>query len=159
MTQKSAAHRFCCLFAFACLFFAPSLYASGGLQGDNITLAKGWVRKPAPGAAHAAAFFTMHNQGTATAQLTSVACEATVARSCEMHQHIHENGKMRMQKITAGLTLPAGSDLRFSPGNYHVMLLDANPALETGQTVELVFTFSDQSTYHARLPVKPVNEE
>ncbi|HQQ63618.1 MAG TPA: copper chaperone PCu(A)C [Pseudomonadales bacterium] len=157
MQQPDKTLFFLPLLASACLLLASAVHA--GLQGDSVSIREAWVRKPVPGAAHAAAFFTLHNDANIAKQLSGVQCDASVARVCEMHQHIHSNGKMHMQKITEGLTIPANSDLRFSPGSYHVMLLDVTPAMGNMKTVELVFTFADQSTYHAHLPVKPVNEE
>ncbi len=140
--------------------FMATLFASAVHAGEApISSRDSWVREPAPGAGNAAAFLTLHNNSSNPQQLTGVRCATEIARNCELHQHIHSEGRMRMQKIEGGLTLPANSDLRFSPGSYHVMLLDITPALKAGATVELVFTFADQSTYHAQLPVKSVHEE
>lgn len=119
----------------------------------------GWLRATPPGARNAAAFMTLSNRSTTELILTGVQCHSTLAARCELHEHLQVDGRMRMQKVTAPLTIPAGGSLRFAPGGYHVMLLDIAQPLIPGTRAELVFTFADQSTYHAQLPVKPVSEE
>jgi copper(I)-binding protein len=163
------------LLAAVCLLLVAAGFAQAQAQthahdpahntAANISASNAWVRATPPGAVTGAAFLTLRNNSDLPAQLSGVQCAASVAARCEIHQHIHTaDGRMRMQKIE-GLTIPPRSELRFSPGSYHVMLLAlAQPLTKTTDTaqptdVELVFTFVDQSTYHAHLPVKPVNEE
>jgi hypothetical protein len=165
MTLSDTLRVFSHFLASTCLILACEAQTQENLQPthtlkiDDVTMTNGWVRIPPPGAANAAAFFTLHNNTSTAKQLSSVQCAPAIASACEIHEHIHTNGRMRMQKISDGIAIPGNSDLQFSPGKYHVMLLNVNPALKNAQSVELVFTFSDQSTYHAQLAVKSVNEE
>lgn len=137
-----------------------TLLAPGAWAGETPALTvDGWLRATPPGVRNAAAFMTLDNHGTTDLLLTGVQCQNTLAARCELHEHLHVDGRMRMQKVTVPLTIPAGGSLRFAPGGYHVMLLDIAQPLIAGSRAELVFTFVDQSTYHAQLPVKPVSEE
>lgn len=140
----------------ACLLLSASLFADESL----INVSNGWVRETPPGVQNAAAFFTLNNTGTAVKKLTGVQCAPAVATRCEVHEHTHTaNGGMLMQKVAAPLSIPANGKLVFAPGGYHIMLLELKKPLLAGSTVELVFLFDDQSTYHAQLPVKSVSQE
>ena len=66
---------------------------------------------------------------------------------------------MRMQAVSKNLRIPAHGEFSMAPGGYHIMLFNLVHPLHAGEEVELVFTFSDQSNYHLKLPVKPVSEE
>lgn len=135
------------------------LSATLSAADSPITVTNSWVRETPPGARNAAAFLTLNNTGNTTRTLTTVQCPATVATHCEVHEHTHNNGTMRMQAVTAPLSIPANGKLLFAPGGYHIMLLELTKPLLKNTTVELVFVFDDQSTYKAQLPVKPISQE
>jgi copper(I)-binding protein len=143
------------------LFLLSSIGSLANLFADqsSINVTNGWVRETPPGARNAAAFLTLNNTGSTARTITDVQCQTTVAARCEVHEHIHNNGAMRMQKVLTPLNIPANGKLLFAPGGYHVMLLELTKPLLAGTTVELVFVFDDQSTYQAQLPVKPVSQE
>lgn len=123
-----------------------------------IAVGDGWVRATPPGVRTAAAFLTLHNRSNTALELLGVSCETTVAARCEIHRSTQGSTGMRMEKVER-LPVAAGETLRFAPGGLHIMLVDIAAPLAPGMQVELVFTFSGQSRYHARLPVKPVQEE
>jgi copper(I)-binding protein len=143
------------------LFFLSGIGVSANLFADEspINVTDGWVRETPPSVRNAAAFFTLNNTGNIARTITDIQCQTTIAARCEVHEHIHNNGVMRMQKVLSPLSIPANGKLLFAPGGYHVMLLELTKPLLAGTTVELVFVFDDQSTYKAQLPVKPVSQE
>lgn len=124
----------------------------------TVSIPSGWVRETPPGARNGVAFLTLANTGDHVRAIVDVQCRAVAAR-CEVHEHVHSNGNMRMQKVVAPLGIPAGGTLQFVPGGYHIMLLDLTAPLLAGAMVELVFVLDDQSTVTASLPVKPVSRE
>jgi len=142
------------------LFAAMQWLLSTAQAADKpIEISTGWVRETPPGARNAAAFMTLNNRATTDAKLVGVSCQPTLAARCEIHEHLHSDTGMRMQKISAPLAIKGNSSLALAPGGYHVMLLDIAAPLRKGATVELVLIFDDQSTVHAKLPIKPVKEE
>ena len=138
-----------------CLLLSSSLFA----DESSINITNGWIRETPPGVKNAAAFLTLNNTGNTAKKLTGVQCQTTVAARCELHEHIHSEKGMLMQKVTTPLTVPANGKLAFAPGGYHIMLFDLTKPLLAGSTAELIFQFEDQSTYRAQLPVKPVSQE
>lgn len=124
-----------------------------------IASSNGWVRSSPPGSKNGVAFVTLHNNSDTPQQLEGVQCAADIASRCELHQHLKTATGMRMQKVDGLLDIPARGELRFAPGGYHIMLTGLVKPLTAGSSVELIFTFADQSTYHVQLPVKSVHEE
>lgn len=125
---------------------------------SDISATRGWVRETPPGVQNAAAFITLNNHSNTIKKLVGVQCQPTVAARCEMHEHIVSDGRMRMQKVNSIDITPAGK-VQFAPGGFHIMLMNIAKPLTADSTVELVFTFADQSTYHAQLPVKAISRE
>lgn len=121
-----------------------------------LVLADGWVRETPPGVPNGVAFMTLRNTAEADVVLDAVAC--TAASACELHQHVHVAGKMRMQKV-ASLRVPAGGELKLSTGGYHVMLLGLKTAVKVGDVVTLTLMSGDTVVGKCVLPVKAVRSE
>lgn len=84
----------------------------------------------------AAAYFTVHNNGTDAAELVGV--------------HIADVGKAEMHKTEGGkmtsvesLSVAPGGTLEFGPGSLHVMAFEPSDALKGKTSTELTLTFSD----------------
>lgn len=77
----------------------------------------------------------------------------------ELHTHSHDKGIMRMREVEAFI-LPAGETFRLKPGGDHLMLIDAQQAINPGGTVEVTFTAEREDgagepiTFTAMVPVK-----
>lgn len=123
---------------------------------DSITVDSGWVRASMPGAGNSVAFLTVKNNSSQEQTIVGVQCQ--VAKFCELHQHTHSDGQMRMEKVEQ-LQVPANSTLALSSGGYHIMLLELLEPLKPGAEVKLVLLLADQSTYAFSLPVKSVHDE
>lgn len=135
-----------------------SLLLTGHTIAGELSLDAGWVRETPPGAHNAAAFLTLRNNSDALMHATGVQCATTLASRCEMHEHLHVDGKMRMQKVPA-LDIPAHGTLVFQPGGYHIMLLDLAQPLKAGTQVTIEFILDGRANFSVTLPVKPVTEE
>ena len=55
-------------------------------------------------------------------------------------------GAMRMQELVDGLPLQGGETVSFTPGGYHVMLIDLAEPLVTGDEFELTLDFANAGT-------------
>ncbi len=97
-----------------------------------------WSREMPPGAPTAAAYFIVHNKGASADRLVSVATPA--AGKAEMHEHIDQNGLMKMQQVQF-VTVPAGGEATFAPMAYHVMLFNLKQPLKDGERFPLTLTF------------------
>lgn len=151
-TRTAMHHTLAILFA---LLFAGAVTAD---EAKLLSVSDSWIRATPPGASNGAGFLTLHNDGDSALQLTGVSCQTSVASRCELHEHIHREGRMRMQQVAA-IDIPPRGSFRFAPGGHHVMLLGLVRPLVPGDKVELVFTFADQGTFHTAIPVKPIAGE
>lgn len=131
-------------------FWGLSVAAHAGSQVD---IRDGYVRLPVPGQTRAAAFMQIRNRTGQKQVLESVHCSC--ASKVEIHSHRHEDGVMKMRREET-LAIGAGETVSLEPGGWHFMLFDWDPAIRTGQQVELQLHFSDQSTQFVSLPVKSV---
>jgi copper(I)-binding protein len=66
-------------------------------------------------------FFTIANAGKTPVTLKRV--ESAAAAKVEMHQSSMAGGVMSMRRRDDGIVVPAGGQIAFAPGGYHLMLL------------------------------------
>jgi len=91
-----------------------------------------------------AAYFTLYNTGDKTIRLMSV--EGAISKRIEIHEHTMNNGLMKMQEVAGGVELHAGETTHFSPGGYHVMIMNLKQDIKEGDVVELTLKFADSHT-------------
>lgn len=125
---------------FSALFAVPA-FAAG--QADQITVDAPYVRLAPPGAKATGAFMALRNAGGQDVQLVKAASE--VARVTELHNHINDNGVMRMRQVKE-IVVPAGGTAQLKPGSYHVMLIDMKAPLKEGDHVVITLGFADGSS-------------
>ncbi|PWB32955.1 copper resistance protein CopZ [Pseudomonas sp. SDI] len=106
------------LLAALCL---PATFANAHefTQGE-LHIAHPWSQELPPNAPNVAAYFVVHNNGTADDRLLGV--DSPITDRAELHEHVHKDGLMKMQQVPS-VVVPAGKDLVFAPGAYHVMLM------------------------------------
>ncbi|UTW44304.1 copper chaperone PCu(A)C [bacterium SCSIO 12696] len=121
------------LILLGCFLVSPFTVADqAAIAVDNA-----YVRGMPPGRTVTAAFFDLHNKGARDCRL--VGATADIARSGELHTHIHKDGVMRMRRVK-GVDLPAGETVSFKPGGLHVMLFGVRP-LKDGEPVSVTLNF------------------
>jgi copper(I)-binding protein len=91
-----------------------------------------------------AAYFDLHNKSNK--DLTLVAVSGSISERIEIHQHTMINGLMKMQEVVNGVMLPAGEIIPFTPGGYHIMVMNLHQDIKEGDSVELTLQFTDNST-------------
>ena len=94
------------------------------------------IRPPLPGRDVAVAYFRLDSD--VGDRLVSVA--SPVSDRVEIHNHINDEGILRMRKINGGVTIPANGSVEFQPGGYHIMLFNVALSADT-QDVVLTFDF------------------
>ncbi|MGF6594130.1 copper chaperone PCu(A)C [Pseudomonas sp. 2835] len=90
-------------------------YTAGELQ-----IAHPWSQELPPNAPNVAAYFIVHNNGKTADTLMSV--DSPISDDAQLHEHVHKDGLMKMQQVMS-VEVPAGGELKFAPGAYHVMLM------------------------------------
>lgn len=107
-------------FALAALLLPVTFANAHEYTKGDLHIAHPWSQELPPNAPNVAAYFVVHNKGTSADRLLSV--ESPITDNAELHEHVMKDGLMKMQQVQS-VVVPAGSDLTFAPGAYHVMLM------------------------------------
>ena len=70
-----------------------------------------------------------------------------------LHQTVNKNGMSNMVHVDAIAIAPHKS-MAFTPGDYHIMLMQPKPGIEPGQKVPVTLKFSDGQTITAEFEVR-----
>lgn len=110
-------------------------YAKG-----QLSVAQPWSMALPPNAPTVAAYFVIINNGPDADRLEAV--DSPVAGAAQLHEHIEQDGLMKMQHVE-NVDIPAGGKVTFAPMAYHVMLLDLRDRtrLIDGRTFPLTLHF------------------
>ncbi|MBA1190531.1 copper chaperone PCu(A)C [Pseudomonas entomophila] len=109
-------------------------------QGD-LHIAHPWSMQLPPNAPSVAAYFVVHNNAAVDDRLLGV--DSPITDDAQLHAHVQtDDGLMRMQPVQS-VVVPAGQDLTFAPGAYHVMLMHPTErtSLSDGQRFPLTLHF------------------
>lgn len=110
-----------------------------------------WSREMPPVAPTAAAYFVIHNKGSAADRL--VAVSTPVAGKAELHEHVHADGLMKMQQVQ-DVAIPAGGEVKFEPMGYHVMLFELKQQARDGERFPLTLTFEKAGSVDVEVAVQ-----
>jgi periplasmic copper chaperone A len=132
------------LFRFIC---SATLFLSACTAEKGITVHDAWMRPTAQGE-NGAVYFVLQNNSREQDELIDVSSDLT--DSVEMHKSSMLEGTdvMQMDRVTS-VTLDAGSEVAFAPGELHVMLVGVKNELRSGDVVEITLHFRN----HADIPV------
>lgn len=97
-----------------------------------------------------AAYVTISNGTGTTDRLVAVASE--IARKTEIHHHLMQDGVMKMRRADA-VDIPAGGQVTFRPGGYHVMFFGLKAPLQVGDSFKLELTFEKADKTEITVPV------
>ncbi|HWA21821.1 MAG TPA: copper chaperone PCu(A)C [Caulobacterales bacterium] len=104
----------------------------------TITIENAHIAAPPPGAAVAAAYFTLRNDGPAD---RLVAASSPAAAAAELHATQSDAGMMSMHHME-GVDLPAGGVVAFAPGGQHIMLTGLTQPLLAGASQPITLSFA-----------------
>lgn len=113
---------------------------SAGIEIENA-----WARATPGMSKNGGAYFTAKNTGKDADRIVGVS--ANVSAKAELHTHLNDNGIMRMRQVD-GLDVPAGGEVTFRPGGYHIMFIGLHKPLKEGDRfpVTLIFEKAGQQT-------------
>lgn len=127
--------------------------AAGDAKIGAIEIKDAWARATPPRAPAGGAFVTITNTGDATDNL--VGASANVAKTVELHTHIHEGDVMRMVAV-GSIEVPAGKTVAMVPGGLHIMLIGLHEPLKEGTSFPLELEFAQAGKVTVTVDVKPV---
>lgn len=117
------------------LFFIFSF----SLAANQIVVSDFTVREFIPGTTSSVGYLTLSNNTDKQEVLTSVEIQG-IGR-VEIHNHLQQNGMMRMVHIQ-DLKIMANTTVSFQSGGLHLMLFEPNKKLIKGEKVHVTFHFA-----------------
>jgi hypothetical protein len=97
-----------------------------------------WTWSTPAGAKVGGAFMVLHNRGNVVDRLVGVS--APIASTAEIHDHITENGVMRMRAIP-GITIEPGKSVTLKPGSFHLMFFGLKQTPKPGEKFPVSLEF------------------
>lgn len=129
---------------------APAIRPASAQQAGPITVSSPWTRAAGQGGT-GAGYMTLRNTGPAPDRL--VAARAAIARTVELHTHLHENGVMRMRPVPA-IDLPPGQEVLLRPSGLHLMLIGLTAPLQQGQRIPVTLVFEKAGEVEVQLSIE-----
>ena len=125
-------------------------------ENPNISIKDAWISEAPPNISVLAAYAHIHNLSAEAQTLLSVASPDFSKVEIHLSKIVNETAKMEKQEA---LNIPANSALELTPGAYHLMLFDPNKTFESGDTITLNFSFSDDSFVSVPVTVRKRNNK
>ena len=129
------------------------LLSSNLLFAQDISVDSPYVRAIPPGQTISAAFMTLKN--SSKADISLVKASSDIAEHVELHEHVHEDGMMKMRKVPQ-ITIAASSEAHLKPGGYHIMLIGLKQAIKPSDVIDINLEFSDGSQQAIKAEVKKI---
>ena len=102
-----------------------------------------------PAGLPAGGYFTLHNGGNAPVKLTGA--DSPACGMLMLHKSEDKGGMSQMMDVP-DITVPAGGDLKFAPGGYHLMCMQ--PKMQPGSVVSVTLQFADGTKTYVNFAVK-----
>jgi periplasmic copper chaperone A len=126
------------LFWMACaLLCAQAAVAKDAMVG-SLHIEHPWTWNTPPGAKVGGAFMRLHNMGKTADRLVSA--ESPAAGKTEIHNHLTENGVMKMRAVPH-IEMAPGQSVALKPGSFHIMFFDLKQTFKVGDRIPLTLTF------------------
>ena len=131
------------------ILFPISLIA----DSSQVLFTNGWIKQLPPVVPVRAGYMTIDNNSEQNHEI--IAFQSDAFESVEMHEtQMLQDGSMKMVEQET-IPLPAKSRVELKPGGKHLMLMTTKQAMQMGDKIDLVVTFSDASSQAIQLEVKP----
>lgn len=111
----------------------------------------GWVSEAPPGTKVMGGFLTVINRTQRAISLQKV--DSPLFSAVHMHAVRKQDGQEVMEMMTE-LVIPPGASFQFVPGGTHLMLMNPQRTLKTGDHVPLTLDFGKDGRLALSLPVK-----
>ncbi len=117
-----------------------------------------WARATVEGMRISGAFLKLFNSGSYDVRLVGATSE--VANAVEIHVMTKDGeGVMRMRPVEGGILVPANSEVEFTPGATHLMLIGLHRPLVAGEKLPLSLYFEGDETVQVEIEVREINPD
>lgn len=128
------------LLRIVCALSLSAFVSAACADGLQVSVADAWINEAPPGATVLAGYMTLHNSSTQAHAL--VGAKSAGFAMVMMHRTEMEGGMAKMvhqEKVD----IPAGGEVSFAPGGYHLMLMRPRQAYKAGDKVEITLLFKN----------------
>lgn len=134
---------------------ALALVAAGAGAADAppVDASGGWIRV-LPGSLPAGAYVRFENRSASALKI--VGAESADYGEAMIHRSSTEGGMGRMEMVDS-VPLPPNGKLDFTPGGYHVMLMQAKHPVKAGDSLTITFELSDGRKLPVTFVARPAN--
>jgi copper(I)-binding protein len=138
------------VFAAALLILMVFISASGAAE---LTVTGAWIRA-LPTAVPSGGYFNLHNGSGKTVIL--VGASSPACGMLMLHKTSNMDGMDGMTQMSDVAEIPVAprETLKFSPGGYHLMCMNATPAIKPGGVVPVTLKFKNGTSLEAPFPVR-----
>jgi copper(I)-binding protein len=116
----------------------------------NATVTDGWFRA-LPSNLPAGGYFTLHNEGSQPLALTGASSPA--CGMLMLHKSEEIGGMSHMEDLSS-VDVPAGGEVKFAPGGYHLMCMNPGAAMKPGAVVNVTLGFRGGESLEAPFAVR-----
>lgn len=120
------------------LLDAPQTTGAALAGGDVVAIMNAWVREAHPAAKMNAGYMTLANVGDKDVTLLSI--ESEFFNKIEVHEMVSVDGLMEMREVT-DIVIPAKGQVVLKPGGKHLMMMEPQKRVKTGERVDMTLTF------------------
>jgi hypothetical protein len=145
------------VFALALLAGSTLMASAHEFKLGDLLIGHPWSRATPGGAKIGSGYLTITNNGSAPDKLLSAT--TSVADHVEIHEMAMANNVMTMRKIDSGVTVEPGKTVAFSPGGYHLMLVDLRGPLKEGDRVKATLTFEKAGSVEVTINVEGIGAQ
>ncbi|MCB9453169.1 MAG: copper chaperone PCu(A)C [Anaerolineaceae bacterium] len=130
----------------------PTAVKMDGMEGGMGNMGEATAEPMAMGSsAVSAAYMLIENSGDTADRL--VAARTVVAGLVEIHEVNIVDNVMRMHPVEGGIDIPVGGTVALQPGGYHVMLMNLQQDLYTGEAFGLTLVFESGLEITVGVPI------
>ncbi len=129
---------------------APMLTVTASTAAAPVIVSDGWLRA-LPASVPSGGYFTARNTGDRPVTLTGA--ESPACGMVMLHKSENQGGMSGMSDM-AQVVIPAGGEVKFAPGGYHLMCMNTKPVLRPGAQVPVTLRFADGSEVTAQFTVR-----
>ena len=131
----------------------PAAAADDDTLGD-LRIEHAWSRATPPGTPVGVGYLVIANDGEEADRL--LGAQSPVAARVQLHRSIKRDGMSTMKHQDNGVAIPPGGQVTLEPGGYHLMLMQLDAPLETGDRVPVTLRFRRAGEVTVELAVRPL---
>jgi periplasmic copper chaperone A len=138
------------ILSLAVVACALAMGAAAQADEGGLTISDPWIRTVIP-SRPAAGYFILSNK-MAKAEVL-VGASSPACGMLMLHRSVNQNGQERMVMVKS-INVPAGGQVKFAPGGYHLMCMSPSKDVAPGHSVPITLRFEDGGAITASFAVR-----